>query len=110
MEELKDVGQVVDLGEPEGGDLLPSTRTYDPEPARESIRGYLAVAAMALLVFLVLATFATLVWVVYSYPDVPDTTRMEPLKTVLELLLSPIVAIVGSVTGFYFGGQAQKPK
>ncbi len=72
-----------------------STYAYDPAPERESIRGRLAIYLLLLLVGVILISFIGL-WVL-------NKEGFENLKALLELLLAPIVALVGTVTGFYFG-------
>ena len=38
------------------------------------------------------------------------TASMEQVKTIIELLLTPLVGLVGAVTGFYFGEQSRLSK
>ncbi|MGH6662554.1 MAG: hypothetical protein ACREB6_13525 [Rhodospirillales bacterium] len=74
------------------------TKPYDPEEDRERLRGVIAIIIVGLLVGIVIFSFVTL-W--FKWVAVTD------LKSVLELVLSPIVALVGSVTGFYYGGRSK---
>lgn len=38
------------------------------------------------------------------------TTRVENLKIIVEIVLTPLIGIVGAVVGFYFGGKAAENK
>jgi hypothetical protein len=85
-------------GEPpiDPGELArPATVPYDPSPRRESVRGWLAGGLVAIVALEVLATFAALV----AGVDVAD------LRSLIEVLFPPSVALAGSATGFYFAGQ-----
>ncbi len=84
-----------DAGASTAGLSLPPTKAYDPAPEREGIRGKLAIFLLLLLMGVVLVSFASL-WFL-------NKEGFENLKALLELLLAPIVALVGTVTGFYFG-------
>jgi hypothetical protein len=69
---------------------------YDPEPNRDRVRGYLAAGLVALLVAVVVAGWVTLWAGVVTEPEVKD---------LLGVILPPVVALVGSALGFYFGGK-----
>lgn len=63
---------------------------------REDMRGRIAISLVAILAFVVLASFVT-VWV---------SGGLTPaMKDLLTVILAPIVTLVGSATGFYFGGR-----
>ena len=74
------------------------TKPYDPEPEREGIRGSLAILLISLLIGVVAVSFFCL-WLM------PE--KFENLKGLLELVFGPIIALVGAVTGFYFGGKTK---
>lgn len=75
----------------------PVVENYDPTKDRELMRGVIALSLVVLLVLIVLAPIGVVIWV----PSVP----FETIKSMLELILSPVVALVGSAVGFYFGGK-----
>ena len=79
----------------------PTEQKYDPEPARDTARKWLAYILLILLCAIVVASFATLWWAEAKFAD---------LKALLELILSPVIALVGSATGFYFGGGGRSGK
>jgi hypothetical protein len=75
----------------------PGTKSFNLEERQERIRGRIAQALIVLLYLIVLPSFFYLWW----YKSLGD------LKPLLELILAPIVALVGTATGFYFGGRGK---
>ncbi|HEX2240154.1 MAG TPA: hypothetical protein VHJ82_03285, partial [Actinomycetota bacterium] len=71
-------------------------RTYDPRPEREHVRGRLAAMLSVLLATMALAPFMVVVtgWATWAEVEGPVT-----------LGFGPIVGLVGTVLGFYFGSQ-----
>ena len=74
----------------------PLTRPYDPRPAREKVRGRIALLLLALLAGTILLTFATLWFGIFD---------ASAAKELLAVLLAPLVGLVGAATGFYYGGK-----
>jgi hypothetical protein len=70
------------------------------EIRREGARQLVSVIIVSSLLFIVVASFGMLL-VIFLKSDPPPT--MTDLRQVLEILLAPVVGIVGAVTGFYFG-------
>src|SRR4051794_6916879 len=68
----------------------PTTRPFNPEPAREKIRGLLAMT----LVGAVIAEIAAAMGAAIAGVDTADIT------SILEPTLGPLVALAGSATGF----------
>lgn len=90
-------------------------KNYDPSPARETIRGTMAMALVLTLVgviaVVVLAGLATtigchLTTIVCS----PETLKLDTIRAVVELVLTPLIGLVGAVTGFYFGEKSASSK
>lgn len=86
--------------------FYPPTKTFRLEEEREKKRGQIAVLLVRLLVGIVVASF------VFTY--LRSVTSMEiggiavkDVKEILTMIFSPIVALVGAVTGFYFGGKSE---
>jgi hypothetical protein len=73
------------------------SQPYDPEPEREKLRGWIALILVGLLVAVVVFAFLTL-WF-------GEAAHQSDLKALLDLIIAPIVGVVGAVTGFYFGGK-----
>jgi len=63
------------------------------------MRGLLAGALVLLLAMVVIASFLQQ-WI---HPD-----RSKELHEWMNLVFSPLVALVGAATGFYFGAQSAK--
>jgi len=78
-------------------------RDYDPAEDREKVRGRIAQTLVWLLVGVVGASLLAGIWLSAS----PEG-KIETLKVVLELVLTPLVGLVGAVTGFYFGEKSAK--
>ena len=77
---------------------------YNPVQAQDSARKNIAYALLGITAFIILGGF-----VLASYALDPKAPVSENLKTVLALLnvvFGPIVALLGSATGFYFGANA----
>lgn len=68
-------------------------KPYDPSKDREKIRGIIALILVCCLFTIVL--FALIL--------ILTRVDIEKIKDTLELILSPVVGLVGAVTGFYFG-------
>ena len=84
-----------DTGPPER-DLVPPTTPYNPERTREFMRGLLAFTLVGILGFLAIVALLSL-WFSKATPD--------DLQTVLGVVFTPIVGLVGAATGFYYGGR-----
>jgi hypothetical protein len=67
---------------------------YDPSRAREWMRGGIAGALLAILAVTVL-----LPWLVVA----KKWLEVDDLESLLSTILTPLVGLVGAVTGFYFG-------
>ena len=75
----------------------PETLPYNPGPQRERMRGALALVLLALFgLVIVFATSA--LWL--------QRIAIEDLKSFLEMIFTPLIALVGSVIGFYYGGKS----
>lgn len=96
--EMHDPAGPIDEDYPSLGLKAPALRTYDPEPEREQSRRWLAYALVILLCATVIASFVSL-WLL-------DQDGFINLKALLELVFAPIITLVGTATGFYFGGRS----
>ncbi len=74
------------------------TKQYDPARQREHVRAGIAYLLIGLLVGIIVLSFLMLILAGRSFDEV---------KGMLELLLAPIVGLVGAVTGFYYGEKAK---
>ena len=74
----------------------PEARPFDPRPARERMRGWIAIMLLGILTLIVAGAFVTL-WF--------DLAPRDDLDTVLTVVFGPVAALVGAATGFYFGGR-----
>jgi hypothetical protein len=85
----------------------PVEEPYDPAPARENVRGMIALLLVCTLVAVI--GLVMLVGIVTAYNCNPkdactaETTELKSIRSVIELVLTPLVGLVGAVTGFYFG-------
>lgn len=79
----------------------PALQDYNPAEDRERIRGNIAL-------ILVWALVGVLAFAVFSSWIVMTAESREALIRILEIALAPLVALVGAVTGFYFGEKSNK--
>ena len=87
---------------------------YDPSKDREGVRSTIALSLIALLAVVVVVPFVLILLGVGCDALGPgsDICRRIPvvtLKDVLETVLTPMVGLVGAVTGFYFGDSKGRP-
>jgi hypothetical protein len=68
-----------------------------PARARESIRSQVTLLLLGLFALIVIATFVTM-WVRFTHGN-----SIQDLKDVLAIVFAPVVALVSSALGFYFG-------
>ncbi|MEH2587373.1 hypothetical protein [Bradyrhizobium sp. AZCC 1721] len=82
-------------------------KPYDPTPDRENIRGTIALWLVWTLVGVVAAVVVTGLITIYgchvANSCTPETNELKAIRVVIELVLTPLVGLVGAVTGFYFG-------
>jgi hypothetical protein len=94
---------------PSASDLVqaPTEEPYNPAPERENVRGTIALLLVWTLV--VLIALVVVVGIVTAYnchlkdACTAETTDLKSIRAVIELVLTPLVGLVGAVTGFYFG-------
>lgn len=89
-----DESQEANKDAPTIADLISAKST--PEETRETVRGRIAIALLTMLGFLLLAAFFS-VW--FGWATTADT------ETLLTILFTPVIGLVGAVTGFYYGSQ-----
>ena len=68
-------------------------KPFDPSKDREQVRGKIALILTWCLVGIVAVSLILIL----------TRVSIDKIKDTLELILSPIVGLVGAVTGFYFG-------
>jgi hypothetical protein len=81
-------------------------KPFDPSPARENIRGQVALWLIWTLVgviALVVVSAIVMAGICLNIACSDKAIELAPLRTVVELILTPLVGLVGAVTGFYFG-------
>jgi hypothetical protein len=77
----------------------PATTAYDPDKDREGARKGITYWLLTLLSLLFVISFLALA-------TLKDSLTFDQLKSLVELLLGPLVALVSAATGFYFGAQS----
>lgn len=77
------------------------TRPYDPAPARENVRGWIAQALICILGGTILVSFVFL-WL--------HADKSKELHDFLAVIFGPLVALVGAATGYYFGASSNKSR
>jgi len=70
------------------------------EVRREGARQMVSVIIVSTLLIIIVASFGILFMICLNTKPPPTT---KDLREVLEVMLAPVIGIVGAVTGFYFG-------
>jgi polyferredoxin len=78
-----------------------SEKPYNEREFRDQARKRITYWMLALLSVLFVGSFVSL-WFLSAAPT------FDQVKTVIELLLGPLVALVSAATGFYFGAQTSR--
>jgi hypothetical protein len=76
-------------------------KPYDSRPQEDGARRNIAYALIALLFFVV-------VWALAAVTFGCAGTNQENITKLVQMLLSPIVALVSAATGFYYGSKTVK--
>jgi negative regulator of sigma E activity len=91
-----------------------SEKPYDPLPERENIRGQIAQwliwTLVGVVACVVLTAILTTVNCLQKDSCADQALDLSALRTVVELILTPLVGLVGAVTGFYFGEKSASTK
>jgi hypothetical protein len=89
-------------------------KPYDPAIDRETTRGTIAQALVWTLVAVIGAVVvAGLLTVYYCHNEkacAADTVEIKTLRAVVEIVMTPLIGLVGAVTGFYFGEKSAAGK
>lgn len=92
----------------------PRAVAYDPTQDRETIRGSIATwLVWTLIVVIATAVLTGLVTAIgcsQSGTCSNDIVEMKSARVVIELVLTPLVGLVGAVTGFYYGEKSGASK
>lgn len=85
-----------------------STTSYDPSRDRETVRSRIALWLVFLLGVIVLFPFVILSLrtgcrLLSQGPDICSLLTITEITDTVNLLLTPVIGLVGAVTGFYFG-------
>lgn len=80
------------------------SRKYDPGPVRELMRGVIAGILVGMLAFIVVGIFVIALW------GIGGKGNLDLLQVVATTLLTPIVGLVGAVTGFYYGEKSAETR
>jgi flagellar basal body-associated protein FliL len=78
--------------------------TSSLEGMRERVRGRIAMALIVTLILVVLATLGYLVWLSFNLAALTTDDLNTLIPMIGTTLLTPLVGLIGAVTGFYFGG------
>jgi hypothetical protein len=103
----------LDIGDltPPASALEPSIRAirYDPVQATDNARKNIAYSLLAILAGIVIISFlAFCLTLDNSQAGAKD--NYDHFLAVLNIVYGPIVTLVGSATGFYFGSQSRAPQ
>ena len=74
---------------------------YNQAKATDTARKYIAYWLLAILTGVVALTMVTMAILIYF--DATDKDRFDHLVGVLNIIFGPVVTLVSSATGFYYG-------
>jgi hypothetical protein len=77
----------------------PSSEKYNPEQSRDKARANITYWLLILLTVLFLGAFA-------AFFSIREAATFANLKTLLEMLITPLIVLVSAATGFYFGANS----
>jgi hypothetical protein len=100
-----------------GGSKPPAgieAKSYDPTADREKLRGTIAISLVLTLVgSIVLVALTGMLTVHLCHAKdacAADVVELKTARVVIELVLTPLVGLVGAVTGFYYGDKSASGK
>jgi hypothetical protein len=83
---------------------------YDPTRDREQVRGQVALiltwCLVGVVAVLAVAGLVTSVVCMSGVACTPTTIELKTIGVLATIVLTPLVGLVGAVTGFYFGEKA----
>jgi hypothetical protein len=94
---------IPDPNQPAPGFNSPESKAFDPDEFKDQARKRITYWLLALLTLLVTYAFGGL-FLIESKPS------FEHFKSLVEMLLGPLIALVSAATGFYFGAQQSSKK
>ncbi|HZL27335.1 MAG TPA: hypothetical protein VFC39_12490 [Acidobacteriaceae bacterium] len=74
-----------------------TSKSYDPEPLREAIRGAVTIVA-SVAFFIIIGVY------LYEAGRATDTTWLR-IKEAMQSILPAVTTVLGAALGFYFGSQ-----
>jgi len=81
-----------------------TSRPYNPQERLDFVRSRLAFCLVALLMLAILGAFVLVI------TASAVGLRPEDVRLIVEVILTPLVALVSAATGFYFGAQLTDPR
>ncbi len=90
-----------------GGARTLHREAYDSNKANDEARRTIAMMLLRTLIFVILFAFAVLAGILFwAQPNNPAAAN-ESLVDLLNIIFGPVVTLVGSATGFYFGANSR---
>jgi hypothetical protein len=90
------------------------SKPYDPAVDRETIRGTIALSLVLTLVVVIGAVVLAGLVTIYSCHTkdacTAETVDIKTLRAVVEIVMPPLIGLVGAVTGFHFGEKSAAGK
>ncbi len=97
-------GQAIQLGQPSTTLTTIASQSYNSVQAQDSARKNIAYALLGMTAGIVVAGFFLAFFAIDRRGPIED--NLNTVLSLLNVVFGPVVALLGSATGFYFGANA----
>ncbi len=110
LDQSKAPQDLTEVGGTGGRDETPPPlreESFNQAREQENVRGKIAIwlvgTFVSFIAIILMAVMATHFWCAYNDHCGEAVSDLKAVKFVVELILTPLVGLVGALTGFYFG-------
>ena len=99
-------GTSINLGSPTSTVTSASKEPYDPRRAEDAARRYIAYALIGITAGIIVGAFILAAWALSPNASIAD--NLDTILALLNVVFGPVIALLGSATGFYFGANTAR--